>query len=126
MEGITFSLNESIEIFRANGKKLNQVVSIGGGAKNEDWLQMQADIFDIDIVKLSSEQGPGMGAAMIAAYGCGWFASLQECAEHFVEIVETYTPIRENVKQYERLFSIYKQVYQNTKKICEQLQVYRK
>lgn len=126
LEGITFSLNESIEIFRENGKKINQIVSIGGGAKNEDWLQMQADIFNVDIVKLSSEQGPGMGAAMIAAYGCGWFASLQECAEHFVEIVETYSPIRENVRQYEKLFSIYKQVYQNTKEISKQLQVYRK
>ena len=126
LEGITFSLNESIEIFRENGKKINQVVSIGGGAKNEDWLQMQADIFNVDIVKLSSEQGPGMGAAIIAAYGCGWFASLQECAEHFVEIVETYSPIRENVRQYEKLFSIYKQVYQNTKEISKQLQVYRK
>ena len=44
LEGITFSLNESVEMFRANGKKVDQVISIGGGAKNETWLQMQADI----------------------------------------------------------------------------------
>lgn len=44
---------------------------------------MQADIFNAKIVKLSNEQGPGMGAAMLAAYGCGWFETLRECTEEF-------------------------------------------
>ncbi|TCN28078.1 xylulokinase [Mesobacillus foraminis] len=126
LEGITFSLNESIEIFRENGKKIDTVISIGGGAKNETWLQMQADIFNAKIVKLSSEQGPGMGAAMLAAYGCGWFSSLQQCAEHFVEAVKTYEPIEANVGQYQKLFSLYKQVYQQTRELNEQLQEFRK
>ena len=33
IEGITFSLNESIEIFRESGKNIDAIVSIGGGAK---------------------------------------------------------------------------------------------
>src|SRR5699024_9699099 len=83
LEGITFSLNESLEILRENGKKIDTIISIGGGAKNETWLQMQADIFQAKVVELRSEQGPGMGAAMLAAYGCGWFASIKECAKAF-------------------------------------------
>ena len=126
LEGITFSLNESIEIFRANQKKIETVVSIGGGAKNDAWLQMQADIFNVTIVKLASEQGPGMGAAILAAYGCGWYPSLQECADAFVEIVASYPPIKENSDQYKSLFSIYQQVYTNTKSLNEQLQAFRK
>jgi len=126
LEGITFSLNETIEIFRENGKTIDTVVSIGGGAKNETWLQMQADIFNANIVKLASEQGPGMGAAMLAAYGCGWFSSLQECAQKFVETTKTYQPIPENVERYQKLFGVYKQVYQQTKSLNEQLQEFRK
>lgn len=126
LEGITFSLNESIEIFRENGKTIDTIVSIGGGAKNEAWLQMQADIFNANIVKLSSEQGPGMGAAMLAAFGCGWFSSLLECADKFIEPVKTYQPIKENVAKYQKLFSIYKQVYEQTKVLNEQLQEFRK
>ncbi len=57
LEGITFSLLESIEIFRKKGKQIDTVISIGGGAKNEAWLQMQADIFNTNIVKLDTEQG---------------------------------------------------------------------
>ncbi|PEJ58630.1 xylulokinase [Bacillus sp. AFS002410] len=126
MEGITFSLNESIEIFRHNGKKIDSIISIGGGAKNPVWLQMQADIFNATIIKLSSEQGPGMGAAMLAAYGCGWFESLEACAEDFIKPITSYKPIEENVKNYEKLYLIYKQVYTKTRELNVMLSEFRK
>ncbi|MBH8586069.1 MULTISPECIES: xylulokinase [unclassified Thermoactinomyces] len=125
LEGITFSLNESVEMFRANGKKVDQVISIGGGAKNETWLQMQADIFGAKVVKLKSEQGPGMGAAMLAAAGCGWFESLSECAEQFVKEERVYEPIPENVKKYRQLFRIYREIYPATSGLSRQLQAFR-
>ncbi|WP_053218508.1 xylulokinase [Virgibacillus senegalensis] len=126
MEGITFSLNESIDIFRQSGKQIDTIVSIGGGAKNEVWLQMQADIFDAKIVKLSSEQGPGMGAAMLAAYGCGWFDSLADCADHFLKEAASYEPNQENVQQYRELFLLYKSIYKHTADINHELMRYRK
>lgn len=126
VEGITFSQNESIEIFRSSGKKIDTVVSIGGGAKNNSWLQIQADIFNANIIKLASEQGPGMGAAMLAAYGCGWFHSLDECAEKFLEVADVYEPISENVEKYRELFTIYQNVYKQTKEINESLKPFRK
>jgi xylulokinase (EC 2.7.1.17) len=125
MEGITFSLNESIEIFRESGKKIDKIVSIGGGSKNETWLQIQADIFNGEIIKLSSEQGPGMGAAMLAAYGCGWFGSLEECAEKFLHPVKSYKPRAEYAEKYSELFRIYKMIYKNTKDLNEKLKSFR-
>ncbi|CCQ98537.1 xylulose kinase [[Clostridium] ultunense Esp] len=125
IEGITFSLNESMEIFREAGKEIDMIVSIGGGAKNETWLQIQADIFNAKIVKLSSEQGPGLGAAMLAAYGCGWFDSLDACAEEFLDVVKVYEPIPENVAAYRELFAIYREVYKNTKRLSEKLGPFR-
>ncbi|MEH7378861.1 xylulokinase [Bacillus sp. JJ1533] len=126
LEGITFSLNESIQIFRKSGKTIDTIISIGGGAKNETWLQMQADIFNAKIEKLTSEQGPGMGASMLAAYGCGWFASLKECAEAFLQTSKTYEPIQENVEAYQKLFAMYQQVYTQTNRLNEQLREFRK
>ncbi|MFD2830004.1 xylulokinase [Corticicoccus populi] len=125
LEGITFSLNESIEIFRENGKEVEKIISIGGGAKSEIWLQMQADIFNGEVTKLTSEQGPGMGAAMLAAYGTGWFNSLKECANIFLSEDKTFTPIRENVEKYQYLFEQYKLIYSSTKEINEKLVAFR-
>lgn len=126
MEGITFSLNESIEIFRETGKRIDTIVSIGGGAKSDSWLQMQADIFNATVVKLENEQGPGMGAAMLAAYGCGWFRSLEECAQVFVKRAQEVCPREENVEKYRELFEIYRKVYQQTKSLSEELSRFRK
>ncbi|MBD8015941.1 xylulokinase [Planococcus wigleyi] len=126
LEGITFSLQESISIFRENGKTIDTIVSIGGGAQNADWLQMQADIFDAKIVRLTSEQGPGMGAAMLAAFGCSWFPTLQECADAFLQEDKQYLPIEENVLAYKKLFPIYQQVYENTKDLNSKLLEFRK
>lgn len=125
LEGITFSLQESIEIFRANGKQIDRIYSIGGGAKNKVWLQMQADIFNATIVRLKSEQGPGMGAAMLAAYGSGWFTSLQDCADHFLEEADTYQPIKANVEKYRTLFALYQQVYSQTASLNQSLMAFR-
>lgn len=125
LEGITFSLHESLELFRAAGIPVRSIISIGGGAKNSDWLQMQADIFNAEVVRLKSEQGPGFGAAMLAAYGCGWFHSLEECAEVFIERDAVFTPNTDHVDRYREIFNVYKQVYQQTKPLADQLYAYR-
>lgn len=126
MEGITFSLNESLAIFRESGKQIDTIVSTGGGTKNEEWLQMQADIFNAKILKLSSEQGPGMGAAMIAAFGCGWFDSMKECADAFLQVEKEFVPNASHAETYKELFSLYKEVYGQTKTLNEKLIAYRK
>lgn len=125
LEGITFSLRESLDILRESGKTINTVVSIGGGAKNESWLQMQADIFNAEIIKLESEQGPAMGAAMLAAYGCGWFPSLQACAAEFLRPAKRYTPEPAAAARYDELFGIYRKVYGATRDLSRELTGYR-
>lgn len=126
MEGITFSLNESVDMFRQAGKTVDTIVSIGGGAKNPVWLQMQADIFGAEVVALENEQGPGLGAAMLAAAGCGWFPSLDACAEAFVKRSTSYRPDPARAARYAELFQVYKQMYGATKGLNESLAAFRK
>ncbi|WP_304057040.1 xylulokinase [Levilactobacillus namurensis] len=126
LEGITFSFRDIFDIYEENGGDFDTVVSIGGGAKSPLWLQIQADIFNRKVVSLKNEQGPGMGAAMMAATGLGWFDSLQDCAETFVDFGKVYEPNPENVKKYAELHQIYKQVYAQTKSISAQLLDYRR
>ncbi|PLR80550.1 xylulokinase [Bacillus canaveralius] len=125
IEGITFSLNESIQIFRDEGKAIENIISIGGGAKSDIWLQIQADIFNAKVLKIKSEQGPGLGAAMLAAYGCGWFKSLDECAKRFINISSEFHPNPDNVKKYSILFNIYREIYSNTKELNQKLVDFR-
>lgn len=122
LEGITFSLKDSQALMEeVAGRTFKRIVSVGGGAKNADWLQMQADIFNAEVTCLTAEQGPGLGAAMLAAVGLDWFDSLEACAEVFVSYKESVYPIPENVEKYRQQYLLYQQVYPATKDLCHEL-----
>lgn len=116
LEGITFSLKDSqILMEEKAGKSFKKIISVGGGAKNKEWLQIQADIFDATIVTMGTEQGPAMGAAMLAAVGIGWFADLKECAAEVVTYKEEILAIPENVEKYKHSYKKYREIYPATK-----------
>lgn len=116
LEGITFSLKDSqILMEEKAGKSFKRIISVGGGEKNKNWLQIQADIFDATIVTMSTEQGPAMGAAMIAAVGAGWFADLKECASVVVSYKDEIHSIPENVEKYKNSYKKYREIYPATK-----------
>lgn len=125
MEGVTFSFKDILEIYAAHGRHFDSLVSIGGGAHSSLWLQIQADVFNCPIVCLQQEQGPGLGAAMIAAVGLGWYADFDSCAARFVKIRQTYRPIAENVVKYEALYQLYRQVYSKTQALSAALGAFR-
>src|SRR5699024_472773 len=121
IEGITFALYESIYYLRENDKKIKEMTSIGGGAKSDFWLQLQADIFNAKVYKLKHEEGPSMGAAMIAAKGVGWFHDTAEMIGQFIQYDKVFEPCIENHMQYKQYFAIYKKIYGDTKKITKEL-----
>ncbi|WP_300562640.1 xylulokinase [Companilactobacillus sp.] len=126
LEGIIFSFKDIMDIYDEHHNDFDTVVAIGGGAKSPLWLQIQADIFNKKVVSLENEQGPGMGAAMIAAVGLGWFKDFQECADKFVHFGKEYLPDPDCVKKYAELHDLYSQVYKDTKKITHKLMDFRR
>ncbi|MDF8374676.1 xylulokinase [Weissella paramesenteroides] len=126
LEGIIYSFKDLFEIYEAAGANFDTVVAIGGGAKSPLWLQIQADIFDTKVVALQNEQGPGMGAAILAAVGLGWFDSVQEAANTFMSFGQTYEPIPENVAKYHKYYELYKQIYGQTAKLSHDLLALRR
>ncbi|OJF93907.1 xylulokinase [Alkalibacterium sp. 20] len=122
LEGITFSLRDSFELMKKHSNKdFKQIVSVGGGAKNPDWLQMQADIFNTPVVTLETEQGPAMGSAMIAAVGAGWFDSFADCSKVFVNYKSEVQPDAEAALQYDKVYANYKEVYPTIKDLSHKL-----
>ncbi|WP_088810474.1 MULTISPECIES: xylulokinase [unclassified Listeria] len=122
IEGITFSLRDAFELLKLAGRDAAEIVAVGGGAKNPLWLQMQADIYNRNVRTLTSEQGPGLGAAMIAATGLGIYPDLNACAETFVTYQgQLYTPNAQNVAKYEKIYLIYREIYKATKSLSTSL-----
>lgn len=123
IEGITFSLKDSQHLMeKVANKQFTKIVSVGGGAHNKAWLQIQADIFGTNITTLAADQGPGLGAAMLAAMGIGWFNTIEDCHDVFGAYTEVVQPVSENVEKYASYYNLYQQMYQTTKDMAHALQ----
>lgn len=115
MEGVTYSLRESLEVLDQMNIPVRQVRAGGGGAKSPFWRQMQADVFGKKVVKLNAEQGPAFGVALLAATGAGAYKNIQEaCAATISEVAET-KPDRAAKKYYDKAFPVYQDLYQSLK-----------
>ncbi len=63
----------------------------------------------VDVI--ASEEGPGLGGAILAAVGCGEFASVEEAAEKLIHIVDTIEPELDLVAKYEERYARFKKLY---------------
>ena len=64
-----------------------------------------------NIVALKNEQGPGIGAAMIAAMGCRWFKDWNSCINVFVKYNEIIAPDPHNTALYQKYYHLYHKIY---------------
>ena len=60
----------------------------------------------VDLIE--SEEGPGYGAAILAAVGCGVFDSVEEAAKKLVKVTGTEEPDPELVQKYEERYQEFK------------------
>ncbi len=111
MEGVTFAVRDSIEIARELGANIKVTKICGGGAKSPIWRQMVADIINLPVQTIESEEGPGLGGAMLAAVGCGEYDNVENCANSIVKIVDTIYPNKEAAIKYEKSYKEFKKLY---------------
>ena len=112
MEGITFAMRDSVDICREFGP-IHEVRVNGGGAKSPLWRQMQADIYNANVVSLNIEEGGAAGAAILAGYGTGYFSSIQEGCDAMLRVSSVIEPIGEHVKRYEDFYQQTKALYRS-------------
>ena len=115
LEGVTFALRDSFEVAKSLGIKIERTKICGGGAKSPLWRQMVADIFNIKVDRIESEEGPGYGAAILAAVGCGEYASVKEAADALVKVIDTVEPNPETAALYEEKYQKFRQIYPTVK-----------
>ena len=111
LEGVAFALRDSLEVAKSLGIHLERTKICGGGAKSPLWKKMIANILNLKVDVIESEEGPAMGGAMLAAVACGEYASVEEIAEKFVKVTGTVEPDPELVAKYEDRYQKFRQIY---------------
>src|SRR6185436_20433361 len=111
LEGVAFSLRDTLEIFREMNLPVNEIRLGGGGARSELWRQIQADVYGRVVKTLEAEEGAAYGAALLAGVGVGAWPSVEEACDSVVRVKAEVEPDRAAVAAMERQYQVFRRIY---------------
>ncbi|WP_170473226.1 FGGY-family carbohydrate kinase [Ruegeria arenilitoris] len=117
LEGIANGTAHVVETYRDVGHPPVRVLAVGGGTKNEIWLQATSDIAQVPQVVCEKTIGASFGDAFLAACAVGMARSKD---------IDRWNPIDRLVQPqkhavYERQYLLFKDLYQSTRHIASAL-----
>ena len=111
LEGVAFAIRDSFEVAKSLGIDIERSNICGGGAKSPLWKRIFANVLNVKLDIVASEQGPGMGGAMLAMVADGTYPSVNAACENLVHVVDTIEPEPELVARYEQRYQQFRSIY---------------
>ena len=115
MEGVAFSLRESLAILGQLDVPVKEIRVSGGGAKSPLWKQILADAFGQKACTINAEQGPAYGVALLAAVGDGAYKNIEEACKATIRVTDRVPPKKTSQKKYDEAFPVYQELYTSLK-----------
>lgn len=125
LEGVAFGIRNNLETMNSEGVYPKVIKVIGGGTKNALWLQIIADICDIELEVPQQQIGASYGDAFLAGIGVGLYKDLSE-VKQWTKVGQKIYPNKEEHKLYEENYQIFNELYANTKQSMQKLTTYLK
>lgn len=111
LEGVAFAIRDSFEVAKSLGIDIERSNICGGGAKSPLWKRIFANVLNVKLDIVASEQGPGMGGAMLAMVADGTYPNVNAACENLVHVVDTIEPEPELVARYEQRYQQFCSIY---------------
>ena len=111
LEGVAFAIRDSLEVARSLGISIRRSMLCGGGAKSPLWRTILANVLNIQLEVPASEQGPGMGGAMLAMVACGAYPTVEAACAKLVHTAQTVRPDPAVAARYEARYQQFRQIY---------------
>ena len=121
LEGVAFAIRDSVEVARSLGIQINRSKICGGGAKSALWKRIIANVMNCELEIPVSEQGPGMGGAMLAMVACGEYADVKVCCDNMCNVAAVVKPEQALVEKYDARYQQFRKIYPTCKKLFTEL-----
>lgn len=108
MESLAFCARENIGLMRKSGYPIKTIRAIGGGARSLVWLQILADATGMPVEQPAVTESATLGAAMLAARGCGDFPSLRQASASLYRCKRVFKPDPARAAAYARAHDKYR------------------
>lgn len=111
LEGVAFACRDMLEVARRQGMIIDRSKLVGGGTRSFLWQKILANVLGIRLDLLETEEGPSLGAAMLAAVACGEYPSPGEAARAIVKVKKTIEPEADLAAKYQRQYEKFSRLY---------------
>lgn len=112
LEGIAFEeLLAILSVEKAVGRKIRNLIAIGGGAASDLWCHILADVTGKNVCIPRNTEASALGAAIAAAVGARWYPSFRKAANAMTGIRKKIKPDFDNFRRYQELFPVYRRLY---------------
>lgn len=119
LEGVVFGLRDSLEVARSLGISIHKTKISGGGAKSPLWKKLVANIMNVKVEQVESEEGPAYGGAILAAVGCGEYPDVDTAVAKLIKVTNSIEPEAELVEKYEKKYQKFKRIYPTVKDLFQ-------
>jgi L-ribulokinase len=108
LEATAFGTRMIIDTFIDAGIAVHELTVAGGLIKNDLLMQIYADVTNLPLAVIGSDQGPALGSAIHAAVAAGAYPDVRTAAEAMGSVHhDLYLPIEANVEAYQEMFEEY-------------------
>jgi xylulokinase len=111
MEGVAFSLKDTLSIFSEIGVPAHAIRLGGGGARSSLWRQIQADVYGQEVEIVATEEGAAYGAALLAGVGAGVWPSADAACDAVIRIAHRIAPQPSDSAKLQELYVLYRGLY---------------
>ncbi|OLR59863.1 xylulokinase [Anaerostipes sp. 494a] len=111
LEGVAFAIRDCFEVAKTLGIQIEQTKICGGGAKSTLWKKIIANVLNMRVDSVESEEGPGYGAAILASVGCGEYDNIEDAVNTYVKVSDTIKPDPGLVKKYDKKYKKFTEIY---------------
>lgn len=111
LEGVAFSLKDTLTIFEEIGVPARAIRLGGGGARSPVWRQIQADVYGQPVEIVAAEEGAAYGAALLAGVGATIWPSVDAACDSVVEVAHRIAPQTAASSTLQRMYGVYRQLY---------------
>jgi xylulokinase len=111
IEGTAFAIAHNIKLTRGANATASRIRAVGGPTRNDLWCQVIADVTGTAVDAMQEQGGAALGDAILAGLGAGLFTDPLEMQQAHAKLRATFLPRSGMHGEYQRLFSIYLELY---------------
>jgi L-ribulokinase len=112
LEATAFGARVIVETFAEAGVPVTEFIVAGGLLRNRLLMQIYADVLDLPLSVVTSDQGPALGSAIHAAVAAGAYPDIRKAAGAMGgRTVAAYLPVPANVAAYDALYAEYRELH---------------